>query len=51
MARELVDFFLLSYRWWVDILSFIFGGIFRVEECVELIWHPHKTIGVNVALI
>ena len=42
-------FLKLTNRWRSDICV-LFRGVFRVEECIELIWHLKEKIGVNVGL-
>ena len=35
----------LTNRWQSDIFCVLFWGVFRVEECIELIWHLYKILG------
>ena len=41
-------FFKLTKRWRSDSLSVLYWGVFRVEECPELIWHLHRNVGAVV---
>ena len=37
-----VRFFKLTNNRWRDIFNVLFRGVFRVKECIELIWHLYK---------